>query len=215
MGRKQASVDCRHRERSGRKEERLYEASTIPLCKVCTWANHLHLIEDTFHPRHVILATGASGKPSMPSIPGIENFKGDRIVHSSQFPGFSPDVIGKGKNAVIGKDHLFKYSPTMTPADTYPFDKSAVAILVMTLLRIIMSTGTVSLWSSGVARSSLVVKRSWTWFWEACTVKVAYVSLYPRFPLSLIETINVYHTLPSSELLYPVCPVSVSYAEDI
>jgi putative flavoprotein involved in K+ transport len=37
-------------------------------------------------PRHLVLATGMSGYPSVPQIPGAELFKG-RIVHSSQFDG--------------------------------------------------------------------------------------------------------------------------------
>jgi putative flavoprotein involved in K+ transport len=38
------------------------------------------------HPRHFVLATGMSGFPNVPEIPGAESFKG-RIVHSSQFDG--------------------------------------------------------------------------------------------------------------------------------
>ncbi|KAL8855792.1 MAG: hypothetical protein Q9178_007556 [Gyalolechia marmorata] len=54
----------------------------------------------TFHPRHVIQATGHSGEPYFPShIEGLDNFKGDRLVHSSQFTGPQPDA--KGKRAVI------------------------------------------------------------------------------------------------------------------
>ncbi|KAL9581598.1 MAG: hypothetical protein Q9203_005826 [Teloschistes exilis] len=52
------------------------------------------------HPRHIIQATGHSGEPYFPShIKGIHDFKGDRLVHSSQFTGPSPD--GNGKKAVI------------------------------------------------------------------------------------------------------------------
>lgn len=54
----------------------------------------------TLHPRHVIQATGHSGEPYFPShIKGLDSFKGDRLVHSSQFTGPEPDV--KGKKAVI------------------------------------------------------------------------------------------------------------------
>ncbi|KAL8800605.1 MAG: hypothetical protein Q9182_005067 [Xanthomendoza sp. 2 TL-2023] len=54
----------------------------------------------TLHPRHVIQATGHSGEPYFPShIKGIDSFKGDRLVHSSQFTGPKPDA--KGKKAVI------------------------------------------------------------------------------------------------------------------
>ncbi|KAL8967888.1 MAG: hypothetical protein Q9197_005177 [Variospora fuerteventurae] len=54
----------------------------------------------TLHPRHVIQATGHSGEPYFPShIKGLDNFKGDRLVHSAQFTG--PETNTKGKKAVI------------------------------------------------------------------------------------------------------------------
>ena len=40
----------------------------------------------TLRPKHLVLATGMSGFPAMPKIPGAESFSG-RIVHSSQFDG--------------------------------------------------------------------------------------------------------------------------------
>ncbi|MCJ1307008.1 hypothetical protein MMC25_000653 [Agyrium rufum] len=55
----------------------------------------------TFHPHHIVLATGASGKPSIPAIPGKESFKGDQLIHSSQFPGLSPTADGQGKNIIV------------------------------------------------------------------------------------------------------------------
>ena len=36
------------------------------------------------HPRHVVLATGVSGIPNVPDIPGLKNFSG-KVVHSSQY----------------------------------------------------------------------------------------------------------------------------------
>ncbi|KAL8873679.1 MAG: hypothetical protein Q9174_000884 [Haloplaca sp. 1 TL-2023] len=54
----------------------------------------------TLHPRHIIQATGHSGEPYFPShIKGLADFKGDRLVHSSQFTG--PEANAKGKKAVI------------------------------------------------------------------------------------------------------------------
>lgn len=53
----------------------------------------------TFYPRHIIQATGHSGKKNQPALKGFENFKGDRICHSSEFPGAQPD--SKGKKAVV------------------------------------------------------------------------------------------------------------------
>jgi putative flavoprotein involved in K+ transport len=51
----------------------------------------------TLHPEQLVLATGMSGRPNIPAIPGAETFRGD-LHHSSKHPG--PDRY-KGKRAVI------------------------------------------------------------------------------------------------------------------
>ena len=48
-------------------------------------------------PRQLVLATGMSGKPSVPSFPGMETFRGDQH-HSSAHPG--PDAY-RGKRCVV------------------------------------------------------------------------------------------------------------------
>ncbi|KAL5333728.1 hypothetical protein BJX70DRAFT_47671 [Aspergillus crustosus] len=53
----------------------------------------------TLHPRHVIQATGHSGKKNLPDFPGLDTFAGTRISHSSEFHGASPN--GEGKKAVV------------------------------------------------------------------------------------------------------------------
>lgn len=53
----------------------------------------------TFYPRHVIQATGHSGKKNQPDMKGVQNFKGDRLCHSSEFPGAQDN--SKGKKAVV------------------------------------------------------------------------------------------------------------------
>ncbi|KAJ5467515.1 hypothetical protein N7475_005267 [Penicillium sp. IBT 31633x] len=53
----------------------------------------------TLHPRHIIQATGHSGKKNLPTFKGMEDFKGDRMCHSSEFPGADPE--SKGKKAVV------------------------------------------------------------------------------------------------------------------
>ncbi|KAJ5519723.1 hypothetical protein N7463_000176 [Penicillium fimorum] len=55
----------------------------------------------SFRPRHVIQATGHSGKMKMPQVPGMENFQGDLLCHSSQFPGAQKNSHGK-KAIVVG-----------------------------------------------------------------------------------------------------------------
>lgn len=52
----------------------------------------------TMQPRHIIMATGHSGKKGMPTIPGMSDFKG-RLCHSSEFPGAQED--GKGRRAIV------------------------------------------------------------------------------------------------------------------
>lgn len=53
-----------------------------------------------FHPKHIIQATGHSGEKNFPShIPGINEFKGSRLCHSSEFTGAKKD--GKGKKAIV------------------------------------------------------------------------------------------------------------------
>lgn len=53
----------------------------------------------TFHPRHVVQATGHSGKKNQPTWKGIDDFKGHLLCHSSEFPGARED--GRGKKAVV------------------------------------------------------------------------------------------------------------------
>lgn len=53
----------------------------------------------TFRPRHIIQATGHSGKMKMPHVPGMENFQGELLCHSSQFPGAQRN--GHGKRAIV------------------------------------------------------------------------------------------------------------------
>ncbi|OQD81312.1 hypothetical protein PENANT_c028G07789 [Penicillium antarcticum] len=51
------------------------------------------------YPRHIVQATGHSGKKKVPIFKGMDGFKGDRICHSSEFTGAKPD--SKGKKAVV------------------------------------------------------------------------------------------------------------------
>ncbi|MGF1658933.1 MAG: NAD(P)/FAD-dependent oxidoreductase [Rubrimonas sp.] len=58
--------------------------------------------EVVLRPKQLVLATGMSGKPNMPSFPGMEKFKGDQH-HSSQHPG--PDAYRGEKAVVIGSNN--------------------------------------------------------------------------------------------------------------
>ncbi|KAF1838033.1 FAD/NAD(P)-binding domain-containing protein [Decorospora gaudefroyi] len=53
----------------------------------------------TLHPKHIVQATGHSGEKNFPKIKGMDDFKGDRLCHSSEHPGANPE--SKGKKAVV------------------------------------------------------------------------------------------------------------------
>lgn len=52
----------------------------------------------TIHPAHIIQATGHAGPKNMPSIKGMESFKGN-MAHSTEFASAAPN--GQGKKAVV------------------------------------------------------------------------------------------------------------------
>ncbi|MBX7434818.1 NAD(P)/FAD-dependent oxidoreductase [Mycobacterium sp. Y57] len=56
----------------------------------------------TLHPAQLVLATGMSGKPSVPTLPGQDVFRGDQH-HSSAHPG--PDAYVGKKAVVIGSNN--------------------------------------------------------------------------------------------------------------
>ncbi|MBB3049614.1 putative flavoprotein involved in K+ transport [Prauserella isguenensis] len=56
----------------------------------------------TLHPKQVVLATGMSGKPNVPQLPGQEVFRGEQH-HSSQHPG--PDAYAGKRVVVIGSNN--------------------------------------------------------------------------------------------------------------
>ncbi|MDW4497401.1 NAD(P)/FAD-dependent oxidoreductase [Sulfitobacter sp. D35] len=53
-------------------------------------------------PKHLVMATGMSGKPRMPEFPGMERFKGDQH-HSSAHPG--PDAYRGKKCVIVGSNN--------------------------------------------------------------------------------------------------------------
>ncbi|KAL8935106.1 MAG: hypothetical protein Q9216_005582 [Gyalolechia sp. 2 TL-2023] len=55
----------------------------------------------TLHPRHIIQATGHSGEMMMPSIKGMDTFKGGNLCHSSQFKGAQKVPEGQKKRAIV------------------------------------------------------------------------------------------------------------------
>ena len=61
--------------------------------------------EITLHPKQLVLATGMSGKPNMPTFEGMDVFRGDQH-HSSKHPG--PDAYRGKKAVVIGARREFR-----------------------------------------------------------------------------------------------------------
>ena len=53
--------------------------------------------ERTMKPRHIIVATGVSGTPIWPQIPGLESFRGD-LMHSGQY---TTGAAWKGRKAMV------------------------------------------------------------------------------------------------------------------
>lgn len=51
------------------------------------------------HPKHIIQATGHSGKKNAPDFKGMDTFKGDVLCHSSEFQGAKKNA--KGRKAVV------------------------------------------------------------------------------------------------------------------
>ena len=51
----------------------------------------------TMHPRHIVMATGVSGIPNLPDIPGLKNF-GGTVLHSSRY---DDGENWKGKKAIV------------------------------------------------------------------------------------------------------------------
>src|SRR6202166_1245765 len=64
------------------------------------WSVVLRLADGTtreMHPRHVVMATGVSGIPNLPDIPGLKNFAGT-VLHSSQY---GDGEAWQGKRALV------------------------------------------------------------------------------------------------------------------
>ncbi len=59
-------------------------------------------VETTLRPKHLVLATGVSGKPNVPNFRGMDVFKGEQH-HSSKHPG--PDAYPGKKAVVIGSNN--------------------------------------------------------------------------------------------------------------
>lgn len=98
--------------------------------------------ERIFHPRHVIQATGHSGKMNFPDIKGMDTFKGRRLCHSSEFPG--ADQNAKSKKAIVVGSCNSGHDLCQTFVSIDPSQSS----LEIWLTSCSMKTGTISLWFS-------------------------------------------------------------------
>ncbi|WP_374999423.1 flavin-containing monooxygenase [Aeromicrobium sp. CTD01-1L150] len=80
-----------------------WSRSTVTSARWDEAAEHWDVVVDRdgesllLHPRELVFATGMSGKPNLPDLPGMDVFTGDQH-HSSQHPG--PEAY-RGKRAVV------------------------------------------------------------------------------------------------------------------
>lgn len=85
--------------------------------------------QQTLHPRHIVLATGMSGVPYVPDIPGREEFQGE-IAHSAWHSGAQPWA---GKKAVVvgtgNSGHDIAHEFHEYGADTTMVQRSATYIM--------------------------------------------------------------------------------------
>src|SRR5438046_4728918 len=76
-------------------------------------------------PRHIVMATGASGIPNLPDIPALRNF-GGRVLHSSQYGdgeewrGKHVLVIGTGNSGHDIAQDLYSSGAKVTLAQRSP-----------------------------------------------------------------------------------------------
>jgi putative flavoprotein involved in K+ transport len=77
-------------------------ASFDEKAKEWTVVVHREGVEMTLRPKHLVLATGQSGKPNTPNFEGMDVFKGEQH-HSSKHPG--PDGYRGKKAVVIGSNN--------------------------------------------------------------------------------------------------------------
>ena len=83
----------------------------------------------TMHPRHVVLATGVSGIPSVPEIAGLKDFAG-QVMHSSQY---DDGESWKGKRAIVigtgNSGHDIAQDLHSSGADVTMFQRSSTLVV--------------------------------------------------------------------------------------
>ena len=83
----------------------------------------------TMHPRHVVLATGVSGIPSVPEIAGLKDFRG-AVMHSSQY---DDGENWKGKRAIVigtgNSGHDIAQDLHSSGADVTLFQRSSTLVV--------------------------------------------------------------------------------------
>lgn len=113
--------------------------------------------EVTLHPKQLVMATGMSGKPNIPDIPGMDKFKGDQH-HSSQHPG--PEKYAGKKCLVIGSNNsahdicaaLWEYG-----ADVTMIQRSSTHIVRSDTL---MEVGLGALYSEEAVRNGITTEKA-------------------------------------------------------
>lgn len=81
--------------------------------------------ERTVRPRHIVMATGVSGVPNMPDLPGLDEFGGE-VVHSGRFGGGAAYadrralVVGTGNSGHDVAQDLHSYGAAVTMVQRSP-----------------------------------------------------------------------------------------------
>jgi cation diffusion facilitator CzcD-associated flavoprotein CzcO len=86
--------------------------------------------ERVLHPRHLVFATGASGLPYIPTIPGAADFAGE-MIHSSEYRSTDDDLAGK-RILVVGagnSSHDISHDLAEADADVTMLQRSSTYVL--------------------------------------------------------------------------------------
>jgi putative flavoprotein involved in K+ transport len=113
--------------------------------------------EVVLKPKQLVLATGMSGKPNLPSFPGMETFRGDQH-HSSRHPG--PDAYRGKKCVIVGSNnsaHDIAAALWENDADVTMVQRSSTHIVRSDTL---MEVGLAALYSEEAVRNGMTTEKA-------------------------------------------------------
>jgi len=117
----------------------------------------------TFRPKHIVQATGHSGKPHMPAIPGMDAFAGGLLCHSSAFPGVTASGAAPPRRAVV----IGSCNSAHDIAHAYQAAGHAVTMIQRSSTCVVSSDSITRLALGGLySEGSPPVEDSDVWFWS-------------------------------------------------